>query len=332
MKKQFILLLWQFILLSPISGFAQNCDTSAVGIDWSWPAVFPPNYYDIEFSCLDSSVMLGVRPRIACSSVAADGSNFTLFLPDGVLLKPISATAKNCIGDSSGQILIDFGRALFTNMRAPFLVGVSTTGEYIMSACAKRPWTYDSLAIIVQDCFVTDLNIMSIDQNSATKVEINWFLDSGTVNAPFPWYLFSSYQIYRRIGFQGQFQFLDSINHIDSTRYQDKGLPSEFIGTLQYVVSAKLQNQELDFDTASVYVVSKTSSIAYPNPFQSQLELALGGDGENEVEIFTQQGVLVYTTKIAAFHLVLPTHSWPRGIYFIRVRGKTETIQKVIKL
>ena len=138
------------------------------------------------------------------------------------MLNPISAIATNCSGDSSSQILIEFGQALFANMRAPFLVGASISGDYIMSACAKRPWTYDSLSIIVQDCFVTDLNITSISQNSITEVEINWLLDSGTVNAPFPlWYLFSSYQVYRRVGFQGQFQFLDSINHIDSAHYLD---------------------------------------------------------------------------------------------------------------
>jgi hypothetical protein len=263
--------------------------------------------------------------------VAADGSNFKLIRPDGVLMKPVSAKAINCVGDSASGILIEFGQAFFTNMRAPFLVGKSATGGYIISACAQRPWVYDSLAIVVSNCFVTDVNITGISQISSQEVEINWTLDSGTANAPFPWYLFSSYQVYRRIGAQGQFLFLDSIAHIDSTHFVDKFLPSGFIGTIAYFVSAKLQNLELDFDTAAVYVILKTNAVAYPVPFQEQLELALAGDGEKEVSIFTQQGLPLFSIRTRDFYLVIPTDAWPKGVYIIRVSGKEEVMQRVVK-
>jgi hypothetical protein len=244
---------------------------------------------------------------------------------------PKAAKTFFCSNDSTDQILIEFNQPFFANMLGDMLVGASSTGNYIVSACAKRPWLSDSIKLWVAGCFVTDIQFTSLAQTAASSVELTWQLGAGTLYAPFPTYLFTSYQIYRRLQGQTQFLFVDSISNIATTHFTDANLPANYIGPMEYRIAAKLRYLEMGDDTSSVHVVLKTSPVAYPVPFQTHLELALAGDGEKEVSIFTQQGLPLFSIRTRDFYLVIPTDAWPKGVYIIRVRGKEEAVQRVVK-
>lgn len=333
MKKLLTIIVLSIVLLSPKNGVAQNCDTSAVGLDQNYPHVYLGSilYKKIDVTCLDSSITIALNKYVSCSSVAADGSNFLVVLPDGHVMVPKAAKTKFCTNDSTDEIVIEFNQPFFANMLGDMLVGASSTSTYIESACAKRPWLSDSIKLWVAGCFVTDIQFTSLAQTAVSSVELTWQLGAGTLYAPFPTYLFTSYQIYRRLQGQTQFLFVDSISNIATTHFTDANLPTSYIGPIEYRITAKLRYLEMGDDTASVHVVLKTSPVAYPVPFQTRLELALPSDGEKEVRIFTQQGLPIFTTKTAEFFLVIPTDAWPKGVYIIRVSGKEETMQRVVK-
>ena len=323
---------WSLVITGPSLGFAQNCDTSAVGLDQNYPHVYLGSilYQKIDVTCLDSSISIALNKYVSCSSVAADGSNFLVILPDGHFMVPKAAKTQFCSNDSTDQILIEFNQPFFANMLGDMLVGASSTGGYIESACAKRPWLADSIKLWVAGCFTTNIKFTSLAQTASGSVDLSWELGAGTLYAPFPTYLFTSYQIYRKLAGQ-PFVFIDSVSHIDSTHFTDQNLPTNYIGTLEYRVAAKLRYLEMGDDTASVNVVLKSNPVAFPVPFQSQLELALAGDGEKEVSIFNQEGLPIFRTKTTDFYLIIPTDAWPKGVYFVRVRGKAETVQRVVK-
>ena len=319
--------------MSPIIGLAQNCDTSAVGLNQNYPHVYfnGLEYPQIDVTCLDSVVSINLNVHVSCSSIAADGSNFMVVLSNGRVIVPGGAKAIDCINDSTKSISIQFNEPFFFNMYSDFLVGASNDGNYIVSACAKRPWLSDSIKLQVDGCFVTDIELTSAAQTAPGRVDLAWELGEGTIYAPFPNYLFSSYQIYRKLAGQPQFAFVDSTSNINITQYSDQNLPGNYIGQITYRIAAKLLYAELGDDTAHVNVVLKTSPVAYPVPFQTQLELALTGDDEKEVSIFTQQGLPMFSVRTEDFYITIQTDSWPKGVYFIRISGKEETLQKIVK-
>lgn len=332
MKKLVFVFIFCHIFVGVNLILAQNCDTTSVSLNRN--VISPPNpphWPRINVSCLDSAIQINVFPYISCSSIAANGSNFSIDMPNGTKLIPSSAHGKNCVGDSTNTLLVQFNQPFFVNMVAPFWVGQSNTGVYIASACAKKPWRNDSIQIVVESCFTTNVEFTNIDQKSSSEVVLTWKLDDGTIYAPFPKYLFGNFQIYRKTEGETQFQFIDSVQHVDATNYIDRNLPNNYIGTLTYKIAANVLHLELAADTTSVQVILKTAPVAFPVPFQKELNIALGGDEEKEISIFSIDGKLIFSTKTTDFFLVIQTDAWPKGVYFIRVRGKEEETQKIVK-
>jgi hypothetical protein len=330
-KRQFFFLAFFFSLFSFQAAKAQNCDTSKISLSYFNPGPFPPTN-QIDFNCLDSALILQVTPHIDCNSIASDGSNFKVILPNGDIVKAIFAEARNCIGDSSNAILVRLEQPLFLNMLGKLAIGKSTNQSTIKSFCAQRPWDLDSINISVQGCFVTRFDTVQATQTASQNVELNWAMMQNPPTAPFPVYLFSSFKIYRKTTSDNQFQLIDSVSDFYQTSFSDNNFPADYIGTVDYFISIKLLNIEVAFsDTVTLNVVSKTEPLAFPVPFQKELNLALGRDGEKEISIFTSDGKVVFAQKTTDFFLVVQTDAWPKGVYFIRVRGKEETVQRVVK-
>lgn len=330
-KRQFFILTF-FISLSAFQAAeAQHCDTSKVALSYFNSGPFPPTNV-VDFTCLDSAIQLSVSPYIDCNSIASDGSNFNVILPNGDIVMAVFAEAKHCVGDSSNTILVRLEQPLFVNMLGKIAIGKSTNQNTIKSFCAQRPWDLDSINISVQGCFVTRFDTVNAMQTTAQNVALTWAIMPNPPTAPFPMYLFAAYKIYRKTMFDTEMKCIDSIPNFNQMQYSDTHLPQNYVGTIDYFISIKLLNIEVVVsDTVSLNVVSKTAPVGYPVPFQTQLELALAEDGEKEVSVFSQQGLPIFTIKTTDFYIIIQTDAWPKGVYFIRVREKEETVQKVVK-
>jgi hypothetical protein len=70
------------------------------------------------------------------------------------------------------------------------------------------------------------------------------------------------------------------------------------------------------------------------NPFTNELEVYAEGLSNTVIEVFNMQGVLMTQQKVTSGSVVIPTHSWPKGMYVLKVKrsGWHFSSLKVIKI
>ena len=214
-----------------VASVAANCSPQAqagVQLDLNYPGTYvdPVNGLPtVDYTCLDSTVVLHFAVKLDCSSISPDGTDFRLTAPDGQPI-PIKELVPICdVNNESEEILVRLHKPLAFNGKYFIYSKTGNDGNTLLNKCGFPMSEFDTIQLNVQGCFTTQMDMKNVTIVEDEYPRVQWLLDTiGTALAPFPKYLVDQYKIYRRDPGQPNYFLLYTINNYKSMTFNDKSL------------------------------------------------------------------------------------------------------------
>jgi len=184
--------------------------------------VIPPPFLidSIEASCKDSTFIITVDNPILCNSIAADGSDFRLAVPNGGPDIPIiAATAVNCQNGFTQTIEITSLSPLTYN--GTFFIYVKQGFDFntLVSACGDVP-EFDTVKVIVRDCYEVYMDLLNVTVVNDDHTEVQWDISTDTTIA-FINSVFEEYRIFRSLNPTGPYTQVGTVTNINTLTWED---------------------------------------------------------------------------------------------------------------
>lgn len=311
-------LIYIFIVAAKVS---LACDSNQIRLDTNWAGPGPNTGFVIDFNCLDSNLTLHFADPIKISSVNTQGNNFFILTPalDTIhAYKTVSDT--NIYGNDSTTLLrIAFAEPLFLNGNYFLVVGPDQQNIPVENVCGAK-WLSDSIDVRVQDCFLAQLDIVSISNSSGSSLLLNWTTDTNS----FPTYLFDNFSIYRKTPIDSNFVKIGTNNNISNLTFIDSVIPSGFIGFAEYFIALELNGIEVaTSDTLSYYLVLRQSEDElFPLWMTSMTQWSVSISKEAHLDVLDMNGRLVHSQLLSNGRNTLELGELSSGIYIALIDGR----------
>ena len=197
-------------------------------LDFNYPGVYPDpinGLPTVDYTCLDSSVVLHFAVKLDCSTVSPDGTDFRLTAPDGqpIPVKEIIAVCDP--NNETQQLTLKLHKPLSFNGYYYLYSKIGNDGNTLLNKCGFPMAEFDTIQLKVQGCFITQMDLKNVTIVEDEYPRVEWLLDTiGTALAPFPTYLVDQYKIYRRDPGQPNYFLLYTINDYKNMTFNDKSL------------------------------------------------------------------------------------------------------------
>ncbi len=76
-----------------------------------------------------------------------------------------------------------------------------------------------------------------------------------------------------------------------------------------------------DTSTSSINILSEFGEIKVLNPFSNELNILFDENRDAEIQVYNMQGSLMISRMVYSNHVSILTHSWPDGIYVLKVKS-----------
>ncbi len=148
----------------------------------------------IDYTCLDSSIIMHFQTKLDCSTISADGTDFRLTSPTGQPI-PIKEIASICDANfETDQLLVKLHKPLATNGKYFLYSKIGNDGNTLLNKCGFPMSEFDTIQLNVQGCFELKMDIKNVYINEDKFPVVEWDLDKTS----YPNYLFDKMLIYRK--------------------------------------------------------------------------------------------------------------------------------------
>jgi len=187
-----------------------NCSpaaTQGVVLDYNYPG----QYLDsvtmlpaVDYDCGDSVIDLNFLIKLDCESIAEDGSDFRLTNPLGQPI-PIKRLSASCDVNGETQLIkVHLFKPLLVNGRYFLYSKTGNDGNTLTNKCGFPMDEFDTLVIIVDDCFDPIWNFENVTVVNDNHTMLEWSIDTNSFDTTY----FEGYGIYRWDGTQYAFRQL----------------------------------------------------------------------------------------------------------------------------
>ena len=177
---------------------AANCNpivNQGVKLDQNAPGVTlrPDGKQQVEYKCLDSTVMLYFTLSVECVSISPDGSDFRLTAPNGQPI-PIEKLIPFCnVNGETDSLRVKLFKPLSMNVEYFLYSKMGNDGNTLLNKCGKDMNEFDTIVLLVNDCVNLDMQLTNVSIDQDKRPHIYWKIDPAT----FPSYLFNNFRIWR---------------------------------------------------------------------------------------------------------------------------------------
>ena len=148
----------------------------------------------IDYTCLDSSVIMNFQTKLDCSTISADGTDFRLTSPTGQPI-PIKEIISICDANfETDQLLLKLHKPLAVNGKHFLYSKVGNDGNTLLNKCGFPMSEFDTIQLKVDGCFELKMDIKNVYINDDLFPVVEWDLDRGS----YPNYLFDKMIVYRK--------------------------------------------------------------------------------------------------------------------------------------
>ena len=264
-----------------VASVAANCSPLAqqgVLLDYNAPGIYiDPNngLPTVDYTCLDSSVVLQFAVKLDCSTISPDGTDFRLTAPDGQPI-PIKELVSICdVNNETDEILVKLHKPLSYNGDYYIYSKIGNDGNTLLNKCGFPMAEFDTIQLHVEGCFTTNIDLKNVSIVNDEYPQIEWLLDTiGTATAPFPTYLVDQYKVYRQDPGQTNYFLLYTINNYKNMTFNDKSLgwPDVDANTYKYRVEVVV-NSKTEGPTRNIHSILLKSAID-PNLKADSIDLS----------------------------------------------------------
>jgi len=217
----------------------------------------------VDYTCLDSSVVLQFAVKLDCSTISPDGTDFRLTAPDGQPI-PIKELVSICdVNNETDEILVKLHKPLSYNGDYYIYSKIGNDGNTLLNKCGFPMAEFDTIQLHVEGCFTTNIDLKNVSIVNDEYPQIEWLLDTiGTATAPFPTYLVDQYKVYRQDPGQTNYFLLYTINNYKNMTFNDKSLgwPDVDANTYKYRVEVVV-NSKTEGPTRNIHSILLKSAI-----------------------------------------------------------------------
>jgi gliding motility-associated-like protein len=186
------------ITISPTCSFLAQ---QGVILDYNAPGYYPDpitGLPTVDYTCLDSAVVLKFAVKLDCSSISPDGTDFRLTAPNDQPI-PIKEMVSICdANNETDSILVKLHKPLAFNGDYFIYSKTGNDGNTLLNKCGFPMDEFDTIQLRVDGCFTTNIDMRNVTVVEDEYPRAEWSLDTvGTPSAPFPNYLVDEYKIFR---------------------------------------------------------------------------------------------------------------------------------------
>ncbi len=197
----------------------------------------------VPYACFDSIVTIEFDKGLVCDSFAANGSEFRIIGPDGVL-RPVTSVNTNCQPDLlTRKVDLNLHKALDTVGDFLLYIKTGTDGNTLMNECGFPVSKYFAIIIRIDTCIYPVYDISNVTVNLDREIDINWEINPNTIEPS----AFTAWNILRA-SMDDQYYILESLNQpgaVNLRSYKDTSLQpidvdqSQYQYRVQAVISGK---------------------------------------------------------------------------------------------
>jgi gliding motility-associated-like protein len=206
---------------SPLAQQGVILDTSATGY-YPDPITGLPT---VDYTCLDSAVVLKFAVKLDCSTISPDGTDFRLTAPTGQPI-PIKEFVALCdVNNETDEILVKLHKPLAFNGDYFIYSKIGNDGTTLLNKFGFPMAEFDTIQLRVDGCFTTDIDMKNVTIVDDEYPRAEWLLDTiGTPTAPFPNYLVDEYKIFRSDDGGNTYSQIFTITDYKDMAFNDKSL------------------------------------------------------------------------------------------------------------
>ena len=194
-------------MMISISANCSPAATQGVVLDYNYPG----QYLDsvtmlpaVDYDCGDSVIDLNFLIKLDCESIAEDGSDFRMTNPLGQPI-PIKRLSASCdVNGETELIKVHLFKPLLVNGRYYLYSKTGNDGNTLTNKCGFPMDEFDTLVIIVDDCFDPIWNFENVTVVNDNHTMLEWSIDTNSFDTTY----FEGYGIYRWDGTQYTFRQL----------------------------------------------------------------------------------------------------------------------------
>jgi gliding motility-associated-like protein len=194
-------------MMISISANCSPAATQGVVLDYNYPG----QYLDsvtmlpaVDYDCGDSVIDLNFLIKLDCESIAEDGSDFRMTNPLGQPI-PIKRLSASCDVNGETQLIkVHLFKPLLVNGRYFLYSKTGNDGNTLTNKCGFPMDEFDTLVIIVDDCFDPIWNFENVTVVNDNHTMLEWSIDTNSFDTTY----FEGYGIYRWDGTQYTFRQL----------------------------------------------------------------------------------------------------------------------------
>ncbi len=208
-----------------------NCSQLAqqgVILDYNAPGFYPDpitGLPTVDYTCLDSAVVLKFAVKLDCSTISPDGTDFRLTAPTGQPI-PIKEMVTFCdVNNETDEILVKLHKPLAFNGYYYIYSKTGNDGNTLLNKCGFPMAEFDTIQLHVDGCFSTVIDMKNVTIVDDDYPRAEWLLDTvGTPSAPFPNYLVDEYRVFRSDDGGATYQQKYTITDYKSMYFNDQSL------------------------------------------------------------------------------------------------------------
>jgi gliding motility-associated-like protein len=196
----------------------------------------------IDYTCLDSSVIMNFQTKLDCSTISADGTDFRLTSPTGQPI-PIKEIVSICDANfETDQLLVKLHKPLAANGKYFLYSKIGNDGNTLLNKCGFPMSEFDTIQLKVEGCFVLKMDIKNVYINEDLFPVVEWDLDKTS----YPNYLFDKMLVYRKDPGASFIQIGQQVNQ-NKNFYFDQQVDASLvdINTYDYKIEVLLNNTQM---------------------------------------------------------------------------------------
>ena len=314
---------------------AANCNpivNQGVKLDQNAPGVTlrPDGKQQVDYKCLDSTVMLYFTLSVECVSISPDGSDFRLTAPNGQPIPIDKLIPFPNVNGETDSIRVKLFKPLSMNGEYYLYSKVGNDGNTLLNKCGKAMDEFDTIVLLVNDCVNLDMQLTNVSIDEDKRPHIYWSIDPAT----FPSYLFNNFRVFRSGDGGANWNQITSLTDSAQRDWVDITLGAADVDgkSYRYYVEAIINGlQQPPTNTVkSIWLrgdMSNTSSVptvwtnynGWTNAMY-QVEFGRGVSGQASTYIWEDYGAPQLDTFVTVEYPNLPP-----GQYSIRVRTHNPT-------
>jgi len=205
-------------------------DSSLVGTQYS------KNIPVIDYNCYSDRVTVEFDPenQVMCRSLSADGSDFRIVGPDGVL-RPVVGVESSCQNKLSvDRIDLLLHKPLDTDGRYFLYTKPGNDGNTLENFCGFEIDPYFLVILEVDDCPELDYGLDNVTVQDDKQIKIDWYADTSTYR------LFNEWWILRKNENANEFYIQDKSDDPDLRSYIDTTISAPELDGLRWQYAVQL--------------------------------------------------------------------------------------------